>query len=208
MADASSQPKRSPRAIEPSTALLIVELQQRRMTEARLARSVGVLEATVSRVLRRAGLLKLSDLQPCEPRQRYEHAQAGDLRHIDTKKLGRIARPGHRATGNQRDSVGGASAEFLFVAVDDHARVAFTAIHPDERAPSAAQFLRETVAYDNRLGVTLKRLLTANGSAFRSKPFRQACQNLGITHTFTRAYRPQTKSTAERFIPLALRAWA
>lgn len=200
LTDASSRPKRSPRAIEPSKALLIVELRQRRMTQARIAQSVGVSEATVSRVLRRAGLSKLSDLQPREPVQRYEHAQAGDLLHIDTKKLGRIERPGHRVTGNRRDSVAGAGWEFLFVAVDDHARVAFTAIHPDERAPSAVQFLRDAVAYYSRLGVTIKRLLTDNGPAFRSKPFRQACQQLGIAHKFTRAYRPQTNGKAERFI--------
>ncbi|TSE32491.1 IS481 family transposase [Tepidimonas charontis] len=208
LTDASSRPKRSPRAIEPSKALLIVELRQRRMTQARIAQSVGVSEATVSRVLRRAGLSKLSDLQPREPVQRYEHARAGDLLHIHTKKLGRIERPGHRVTGNRRDSVAGAGWEFLFVAVDGHARVAFTAIHPDERAPSAVQFLRDAVAYYNRLGVTIKRVLTDNGPAFRSKPFRQACQQLGIAHKFTRAYRPQTNGKAERFIQSALREWA
>lgn len=140
LADASSRPRRSPRAIEPGKALLIVELRQRRMIQARIAQSVGVSEATVSRVLGRAGLSKLSDLQPREPVQRYEHAQAGDLLHIDTKKLGRIERPSHRVTGNRRDSVEGAGWEFLFVAVDDHARVAFTAMHADERTPSAVQF--------------------------------------------------------------------
>lgn len=208
LADASSRPKRSPRTIEPGKALLIVELRQRRMLQSRIAQSVGVSEATVSRVLARAGLSKLSDLQPREPVQRYEHAEAGDLLHIDTKKLGRIERPSHRVTGNRKDSVDGAGWEYLFVAVDDHARVAFTAMHPDERKESAVQFLRDAVAYYNRLGVTIKRLLTDNGSAFRSKEFRQACQQLGITHKFTRAYRPQTNGKAERFIQSALREWA
>lgn len=208
LADASSRPKRSPRAIEPGKALLIVELRQRRMLQSRIAQSVGVCEATVSRVLARAGLSKLSDLQPREPVQRYEHAEAGDLLHIDTKKLGRIERPSHRVTGNRKDSVDGAGWEYLFVAVDDHARVAFTAMHPDERKESAVQFLRDAVAYYNRLGVTIKRLLTDNGSAFRSREFRLACQQLGITHKFTRAYRPQTNGKAERFIQSALREWA
>ena len=140
--------------------------------------------------------------------QRYEHAEAGDLLHIDTKKLGRIERPSHRVTGNRKDSVEGAGWEYLFVAVDDHARVAFTAMHLDERKESAVQFLRDAVAYYNRLGVTIKRLLTDNGSAFRSKEFRLACQQLGITHKFTRAYRPQTNGKAERFIQSALREWA
>lgn len=208
LADASSRPARSPRSIEAGKALLIVELRRRSMLQARIAQTAGVSEATVSRVLRRAGLSKLSDLQPREPIQRYEHKEPGDLLHIDTKKLGRIERPSHRVTGNRKDSVDGAGWEFLFVAVDDHARVAFTAMHPDERKESAVQFLRDAVAYYNRLGVTIKRLLTDNGSAFRSKPFRLACQQLGITHKFTRAYRPQTNGKAERFIQSALREWA
>jgi transposase InsO family protein len=208
LADASSRPKRSPKAIEPGRALLIVELRQRRMIQSRIAKSVGVSEATVSRVLRRAGLSKLSDLEPREPIHRYEHQEPGDLLHIDTKKLGRIERPAHRVTGNRRDSVDGAGWEFLFVAVDDHARVAYTAMHADERTGSAVQFLRDAVAYYNRLGVTIKRLLTDNGAAFRSKPFKAACEQLGIQHKFTRAYRPQTNGKAERFIQSALREWA
>ena len=208
LADASSRPARSPRAIEPGKALLIVELRRRRMLQARIAQCIGVSEATVSRVLRRAGLSKLSDLEPREPIPRYEHKEPGDLLHMDTKKLGRIERPSHRVTGNRRDSVEGAGWEFLFVAVDDHARVAFTAMHPDETKHSAVQFLRDAVAYYNRLGVTIKRLLTDNGSAFRSKAFKQACEQLGIQQRFTRAYRPQTNGKAERFIQSALREWA
>lgn len=137
LADASSRPARSPRAIDPAKALLIVELRRRRMIQSRIARSVGVSASTVSRVLARAGLSKLSDLAPAEPVVRYEHEQPGDLLHIDTKKLGRIVRPSHRVTGNRRDSVNGAGWEMLFVAIDDHARIAFTAMHPDERTCAA-----------------------------------------------------------------------
>ena len=208
LADASSRPARSPRAIEPAKALLIVELRQRRMLQARIASSVGVSASPVSRVLARAGLSKLSDLEPREPVQRYEHEAPGDLLHIDTKKLGRIVRPSHRVTGNRRDSVDGAGWETLFVAVDDHARIAFTAMHPDEKKPQAVQFLNDAVAYYARLGVKIKRLLTDNGSAFRSREFASACQALGISHKFTRAYRPQTNGKAERFIQSALREWA
>jgi transposase InsO family protein len=206
--DASSRPVCSPGAIAPATALLIVELRRRRMLQRQIAASVGVSASTVSRVLARAGLSKLSDLQPAEPIQRYEHAAPGDLLHIDTKKLGRIERPSHRVTGNRRDSVEGAGWEFLFVAVDDHARVAFTAMHTDERTSSAVQFLRDAVAYYARLGITVRRLLTDNGSAFRSHEFRRACVELGIAQRFTRAYRPQTNGKAERFIQSALREWA
>lgn len=208
LADASSRPAKSPRAIDPGKALLIVELRQRSQLQARIAKTVGVSQSTVSRVLARAGLSKLSDLAPREPVQRYEHAAPGDLLHIDTKKLGRIERPSHRATGNRRDAVRGAGWETLFVAIDDHARIAFTAMHPDEKTPQAVQFLNDAVAYYKRLGVGVKRLLTDNGSAFRSKDFATACKALGITHKFTRAYRPQTNGKAERFIQSALREWA
>jgi transposase InsO family protein len=208
LADASSRPARSPRTIEPCKALLIVELRKRRMLQARIAKSVGVCESTVSRVLARAGLSKLSDLDPKEPLVRYEHEAPGDLLHIDTKKLGRIVRPSHRVTGNRRDSVDGAGWEMLFVAIDDHARVAFTAMHPDEKTPQAVQFLRDAVAYYAKLGVKVKRLLTDNGSAFRSGAFRDACNELGVVHKFTRPYRPQTNGKAERFIQSALREWA
>ena len=208
LADASSRPTRSPRALDPGKALLIVELRRRHMLQGQIARSVGVSESTVSRVLARAGLSKLSDLRPTEPVQRYEHEAPGDLLHIDTKKLGRIVRPSHRVTGNRRDTVDGAGWETLFVAIDDHARIAFTAMHPDEKMPQAVQFLKDAVAYYARLGVTIKRLLTDNGSAFRSHDFARACKALGIQHRFTRADRPQTNGKAERFIQSALREWA
>jgi transposase InsO family protein len=206
--DASSRPRVSPRAIAPDRALVIVELRRRRLTQARIAHSLGVSESTVSRVLTRAGLSRWRDLEPSEPSVRYEHAHPGDLVHLDTKKLGRIVRTGHRVTGNRRDSVAGAGWEFLFVAIDDHARLAFTQMKPDERRPSAIAFLRATVTYFATLGVTVRRILTDNGSAFRSKRFQRACQRLGLKHSFTRPYRPQTNGKAERFIQSALREWA
>lgn len=208
LADASSRPARSPKAIDPAKALLIVELRRRRMLHARIAQSVGVSASTVSRVLARAGLSKLSDLEPAEPVVRYERETPGELLHIDTKKLGRIVRPSHRVTGNRRDSVDGAGWETLFVAIDDHARLAFTAMHPDEKKEQAVLFLRNAVAYYASMGVTVQRLLTDNGAAFRSKDFRQACVELGIKQCFTRPYRPQTNGKAERFIQSALREWA
>jgi transposase InsO family protein len=206
--DASSRPRLSPRAIAPQCALAIIELRRRRLTQARIARSLGVSESTVSRVVGRAGLSKLSALEPSEPVVRYEHEAPGDLVHIDTKKLGRIVRTGHRITGNPRDSVAGAGWEFLFVAIDDHARVAFTQMKRDERRDSAIAFLRAAVTHFASLGVTVRRILTDNGSAFRSKRFARACQRLGLKHSFTRPYRPQTNGKAERFIQSALREWA
>lgn len=206
--DQSSRPKRSPRSIKPETALAIVELRRRRLTHARIAVSVGVSESTVGRVLRRAGLSRLRDLEPSEPVLRYEHESPGDLVHIDTKKLGRIERLGHRITGDRRSSPRGGGWEFLFVAIDDHSRIGFTDLYPDECKASAIQFLENTVAYFRFLGVRLRAVLTDNGSAFRSKAFRQACARLGLKQRFTRAYRPQTNGKAERFIQSALREWA
>ena len=206
--DRSSRPKHSPRAIKPQTALAIVELRRRRLTQARIAASLGVSESTVGRVLRRAGLSRLHDLEPSAPVVRYEHQHPGDLLHIDTKKLGRIERMGHRITGDRRDVFGGAGWEFLFVAIDDHSRIGFTDLYPDERKATAVQFLHNAVAYFRSLGVRVQRVLTDNGSAFRSKLFRDACKALQLKHTFTGAYRPQTNGKAERFIQSALREWA
>lgn len=206
--DRSSRPKRSPRTISAAKALTIVELRRRRLTQARIAAQLGVSKSTVSRVLAKAGLSRLRDLDPCEPALRYEHEHPGDLIHIDTKKLGRIERMSHRVTGNRRDRVVGAGWEYLFVAVDDHARIGFTDMYPDEAHGSAVQFLQNTVAYLKSLGVRPKRILTDNGSAFRSRSFAAACHELGLKHGFTKPYRPQTNGKAERFIQSALREWA
>ena len=208
LGDSSSRPGHSPRAIAPSQAAAIVELRRRRLTQARIAQALGVSKSTVGRILRRAGLSRLRDLEPSAPAVRYEHERPGDLIHIDTKKLGRIERMSHRITGNRRDTVAGAGWEFLFVAIDDHARIGFTDLYPHERKDSAAQFLHNTVAYFRSLNIRVRRVLTDNGAAFHSRPFAQACKELGIKHSFTKPYRPQTNGKAERFIQSALREWA
>lgn len=205
--DRSSRPQRSPRSIRPEKAMAIVELRRRCLTQARIASALGVSKSTVSRVLARAGLSRLTDLAPQEPIVRYEHERPGDLLHLDTKKLGRIHRPGKRIPGSPYRSVG-AGWETLFVAVDDHSRVGFTDLYPDECKANAVQFLENAVAYYKSLAVSVRRVLTDNGPAFRSKPFAEACDRLGIKHKFTRAYRPQTNGKAERFIQSALREWA
>ena len=208
LADKSSRPSRSPRAIDPSVALAIIELRQKLFTQSRIATYLGVSKATVSRVLRRAGLSRFSDLAPIDAVQRYERDAPGDLLHIDIKKLGKFSDVGHRITGDYRKRTKGLGWEYLFVAIDDHARVAFTAMRPDERKDSAESFLREAVEYFAKLGVSVQRVLTDNGPAFHSFAFRDACLELGIKQKFTRAYRPQTNGKAERFIQSALREWA
>ncbi len=173
LVDASCRPRCSPRAIEPAKALAILELRHKRLTQARIAAALGLSKSTVGRVLARVGLSRLGDLQPAEPVVRYEHELPGQMVHIDTKKLGRIERPSHRVTGKRRDSVNGAGWEMLFVAIDDHARIAYTEMLVDEKAPAAVQFLLNAVAYYRSLGVQVQRLLTDNGSAFRSRDFAQ-----------------------------------
>ena len=205
--DRSSRPKRSPRSISTTKALAIVELRRRRLIHAWIAASIGVSKSTVDRVLVRAGLSRLKDLEPPEPVVRYEHAHPGDLIHIDIKKLGRIERMGKRIPGSSHTPIK-AGWEYLFVAIDDHARIGFTDMHPDETKASAVQFLQNTVAYFRSLGVRPKRILTDNGSAFRSGDFAKACRSLKLKHSFTRPYRPQTNGKAERFIQSALREWA
>ena len=205
--DRSSRPRRSPRSIRPEKAMAIVELRRRCLTQARIAAALGISKSTVGRVLARAGLSRLSDLVPREPIVRYEHEHPGDLLHLDTKKLGRIHRPGKRIPGSPYRSIG-AGWETLFVAVDDHSRVGFTDLYPDETKGHATQFLENAVAYYKSLGVHIRRVLTDNGPAFHSKVFKQTCDRLGIRHKFTRAYRPQTNGKAERFIQSALREWA
>lgn len=206
--DRSSRPMHSANATTDEAALKIVQLRRARRTMARIAQEVGCCQATVSRVCARAGLSHLPSLEPSAPVQRYEYASPGDLLHIDTKKLGRIGIMGHRVTGDKSKAARGAGWEFLFVGVDDHARIGLTQLHRSESSLTAIAFLAHAVEYFEGLGVTVRRIMTDNGSAFRSKAFRAACNSFGIKHIFTRPYTPRTNGKAERFIQSALREWA
>jgi transposase InsO family protein len=206
--DRSSRPRRL-RCPTPAASIALVEtLRRQRWTGYRIAQQTGLSRATVSRILRRLGLSRLRDLEPPPPIQRYEHLRPGDLLHLDIKKLGRIARPSHRVTGRRRDRVAGIGWEHLHVAIDDHSRIAFSAMLPDERADSAVAFLGRSLAYYARLGIRFRAVLTDNGSAYRSRAFAAACRRLGLQHRFTRPYTPRTNGKAERFIQTALREWA
>ena len=206
--DKSSRPEKSPRAIDAGVALAIVELRRKLFLQTRIASYMGVSKATVSRVLRRAGLSRLGDLQPQEPVQRYERESPGELLHIDIKKLGRFDKVGHRITGDRTQRSRNIGWEHLFVAIDDHSRIAFTQLYPDEKKESAISFLKAAGEYFAKLRVPIQRLITDNGPAFRSAVFGQACLEMGISQRFTRAFRPQTNGKAERFIQSALREWA
>lgn len=206
--DRSSRPQRTRTSCDASLRQRIEQLRRTRMPMRAIARIVGRSAATVSRVLARLGLSSLKALEPTSPVVRYERQSPGELLHMDTKKLGRIVRPSHRVTGNRRDSVDGAGWEFAHVAIDDHSRAGFVQMHADERKGSAVDFLKAAVAHYAALGVRIERLITDNGAAYRSRLFAQTCQALGIKHSFTQAYRPQTNGKAERFIQTCLKDWA
>ena len=208
LADHSSRPHR----LRGATAQPIVEqvelLRRQRWAGSRIATHTGLSRSTVSRILRRLKLNRIRNLEPLPPAQRYEHAAPGDLLHLDIKKLGRIARPSHRVTGDRRDRVAGIGWEYVHVAIDDHSRIAFSAIYPDETRDSVIAFLHAALAYYARLGIHFKALLTDNGPAYRSYRFAAVCRQLGLKHRFTRPYTPRTNGKAERFIQTALREWA
>ncbi len=208
--DRRSRPRRLYRPTPPAVVERIEALRRQRLTGKAIAAEVGVSRATVSRVLRRLGLNKLSALEPAEPVRRYERENPGELIHIDIKKLGKFDRIGHRITGDRSgpNKSRGAGWEFVHVCIDDASRVAFSQIKPDERKKSACAFLKAAVAYYASLGVTIERVMTDNGSCYRSKAFAKLCRKLGIRHIFTRPYTPKTNGKAERFIQTSLREWA
>jgi len=209
MADRSSRPRWMPGMTDPAVAEGIVALRRQRWTGRHIALEVGVSPATVSRVLKRAGLSRLRDLAPAEPVRRYERDHPGEMIHIDIKKLGRFDRVGHRITGDRQQGTSrGAGWEFVHVCIDDASRIAFSRILPDERKESAVAFLAAAVAYYAGLGVAVTRVMTDNGSCYRSKAFAKACRKLGLRHVRTRPYTPKTNGKAERFIQTALREWA
>ncbi|WP_206079199.1 IS481 family transposase, partial [Allomesorhizobium camelthorni] len=209
MADRSSRPRVMPGMTGQAVADRIVALRRQRWTGRHIAVEVGVSPATVSRVLKRAGLWRLKDIEPAEPVKRYEREHPGEMIHIDIKKLGRFERIGHRITGDpQQGKSRGAGWEFVHVAIDDASRIAFSQILPDERQTSAVAFLKAAIAYYASLGVTVTRVMTDNGSCYRSKAFAKACRDLGLRHIRTRPYTPKTNGKAERFIQTALREWA
>lgn len=208
LVDRSSRPHRSPHRTPADIEARVAELRRRRWTGAQIAQETGISKATVHRILRRLGLNRLKALEPAEPVRRYERESPGELIHIDIKKLGRIERTGHRITGDRRNTTRGAGWEFAHVCIDDHSRVAYIEILPNERKENAVAFLEAAVAYYAKLGVDTERVMTDNGACYRSKAFRDACNNLGLRHIRTKPYTPKTNGKAERFIQTALREWA
>jgi transposase InsO family protein len=208
--DRSSRPLSSPSQTAPATCAVVEALRRQRHTGQQIAAEAGVSPATVSRILRRLGLNRMRDLEPAEPVRRYEREHPGDMIHLDIKKLGRFDKVGHRITGDRtgQSNSRGVGWEFVHVCIDDHSRVAFSQILPNEKAESAVPFLKAAVAYYKSLGVTVTRVMTDNGSCYKAFDFRDACIGLGLKHVRTKPYTPKTNGKAERFIQTALREWA
>lgn len=210
LVDRSSRPHCLYRPTPEATAERIEALRRQRCTGKQIARETGVSPATVSRVLKRLGLSRIKDLEPATPIIRYERKTPGDMIHIDIKKLGRFDRVGHRITGDRtgQSNSRGIGWEFVHVAIDDASRIAFSLVMPNEKKESATAFLKAALAYYESLGVTVARVMTDNGSCYRSFDFRNACRDLGLKHIRTKPYTPKTNGKAERFIQTALREWA
>ena len=174
------------------------------MTGAEIAECLGMALSTVSGILTRIGLGKLSRLEPPEPPNRYERRHPGELIHIDVKKLGRIGDgAGHRVHGDRRKRSRGVGWEYVHVCVDDATRLAYVEVLEDETALTAVAFLRRALAFYRRHGIAVQRVMTDNGSAYRSTAHALACRALRLKHLRTRPYRPRTNGKAERFIKTA-----
>jgi transposase InsO family protein len=208
--DRSSRPHSSPCRLDGRAEAEIDALRRQRLTGPAIARRLGRPISTVGKVLRRLGLGRLEALDAPRAIIRYEREKPGELIHIDTKKLGRIDGIGHRITGDRtgQSSRRGVGWEALHVCIDDASRLAYSEILADEKTASALGFLQRALAWFKRHGVTVERLMTDNGSAYRSHAFRVACAAAGLRHLRTRPYTPRTNGKAERFIQTSLREWA
>jgi transposase InsO family protein len=217
--DRSSMPHRQPTRTEEGRVQAIAALRRLRMTGAQIAELLQMPLSTVSGILTRIGLGKLSRLEPPEPPNRYQRRHPGELIHIAVKKLGRIARgAGHRMTGKRRGNPTRTNAagrrqsqvgwEYVHIAIDDCTRLAHAEVLGDEKATTAIGFLRRVVAFYAAHGITVQRVMTDNGSASVSVLHALACRTLGLKHLRTRPYRPRTNGKAERFIRTMLAEWA
>ena len=208
LTDRSSRPRHCPHATPQAVVDRVLEQRRSRQTYRQIAEHLSVAPSTIARLLRRAGLHRLAELEPAPPENRYEYAAPGQLLHLDIKKLARFRQPGHRVTGNRRIHSNGFGWDYVHLAIDDHSRVAFGSIEPDERGVSACRALLQAVRYYRGLNVHFVRVLTDNGACYRSRHFRRLVRRLGMRHLRTRPYTPRTNGKAERLVQTSLREWA
>jgi transposase InsO family protein len=208
LADRKSTPGHCPHATPAAQVAEIERLRRERMSGPAIAGKLGLPRATVGAILRRLGLGRLAALDAKPAALRYERERPGELIHIDTKKLGRIDGVGHRIHGDRTRRARKVGWEHLHVAVDDASRLAYTELLPDERQESACAFLTRALAFFEAHGVRVERVMSDNGSAYRSRLFKSLLAEAGLEHIRTRPYTPRTNGKAERFIQTSLREWA
>jgi transposase InsO family protein len=206
--DRSSAPGSIPHRTPEERVQAIAALRRERLTGWEIAERLGMPLSTVSTILARIGLGRLSRLEPPEPPNRYQRERPGELLHIDVKKLGKIGRPGHRINGDRRTRSRGIGWEYVHVCVDDATRLAYVEVLENEKAVTAVGFLRRAVAHFSDQGIRVERVMTDNGPCYRSTLHALACRALGLHHLRTRPYRPRTNGKAERFIRTMLGRWA
>ena len=202
--DRSSRPNASPNRTPDDVETKVIGLRKERRIYHRIAAEVGVSRATVGRILTRHGLNRWRDLEPAQPVRRYERDHPGEMIHIDIKKLGRFNRIGHRITKDRtgQSSSRGIGWEFVHVGIDDHSRLGFADIMPDEKKHSAVAFLEAAVAWYRRFNITVERVMTDNGSCYKSHAFRDACKRLGLKHLRTKPYTPEDKRQGRTLHPV------
>jgi len=208
--DRSSAPARRPTSTPAATVEAIETLRRQRLSGPAIARKLGLPRSSVGLILRRLGLGRLSALDPKPPENRYERAKPGELIHVDTKKLGRIDGIGHRITGDRtgQSSKRGTGWEVLHVAIDDASRLAYTEVLVDETKESVCAFTTRALLWFASHGAVVERLMSDNGSAYKSHAFRDLLASKNVRHLRTRPYTPRTNGKAERFIQTSLREWA
>jgi transposase InsO family protein len=211
--DRSSAPHRIPHRTPPERERAILSLRGLRLTAEQIAAALGMAPSTVSLVLKRTGQGRLPRLEAGEPERRYQRARPGELVHIDIKKLGRIARPGHRVTGSRKAKGYHRGRfeqgwEYVHVCVDDATRLAHVEVLGDERPSTCIGFLRRAIDHLASYGIEVRRVMTDNGNAYRSAAHALACQELGVRHLRTEPYTPRTNGKAERFIQTLVNGWA
>lgn len=208
--DRSSRPLSLPSQTPQATCDVVEALRRQRYTGKQIAAECSLSPATISRILKRRGLNKLAAIEPAEPVRRYEREHPGEIVHIDIKKLGRFNGVGHRITGDRKGQSNGRGIgwEHLHLAIDDHSRVAYSEILPNEKRRSCLRFLFNALRFFRAHGVKVQRVMTDNGSSFRSFRYAKALRMLKIKHLRTKPYTPKTNGKAERFVQTALREWA
>jgi transposase InsO family protein len=208
LVDRSSAPRSIPHRTSKDVVSRVLALRHKKLVAWAIAQQLKLPRSTVGAILRRHGLGRLSVLEPKQPVIRYERKSPGELLHLDTKKLGRIQGIGHRIDGVRRHHTRGIGWEFAHLAIDDNTRLSYVEVLPDEGGETTGRFLERALRFFDRHRIRVERILTDNGSGYRSNAVNAICYQAGIRHLWTKPYTPRTNGKAERLVQTLLREWA